>query len=82
MTQSRIERMTNEVRITSYGKLAVLTIAAIAAVVILSIASITSGETTAGETDTAPAGEKESFTYFPGQYTNQGTAPSDHVQAF
>ena len=81
MSQSRIDRMTHEVRIANYGRLAILTIAAAVVVVILSLTSMTSGEITAGETPAAPA-QSESFVYFPSQYTNQATEASEHQQGF
>ena len=81
MTQSRIERMVDEVRITSYWKIAVLTIAAAAVAVIMAITSMSTAETTAGETTTPPVISVDS-TYLPGQYVNKATGPSEHIQAF
>ena len=81
MTQSRIERMADEVRITSYWKIAVLTIAAASAAVIIAMTTMSSTETTAGETATPPVISIDS-TYFPGLYVNKATGPSEHIQAF
>ena len=81
MAQSRIERMLNEVRVTSYGKLAVLTIAAAAAAILLAVTSLTSAPLEADETTESPAASGD-FTYFPGQYTNKATGSSEHIQAF
>ena len=88
MAQPRIERMLNEVRITSYGKLAVLTIAALVVVVIVALTSMTSAELTAGDTtqlpqtDTAPALKTgNGFSYFPEEYVNEATEPSEHIPA-
>jgi hypothetical protein len=81
MTQSRIERMVDEVRITSYWKIAVLTIAAATVAVIIAIASMSTAETTAGETATPPVITVDS-NYLPGQYVNKATGPSEHIQAF
>ena len=81
MALSRIERMLDEVRITSYWKIAVLTIAAAGAAVIIGITSMTSGETTAGSAATPPVVNVES-TYFPSEYINKAIGPSEHIQAF
>ena len=88
MEQPRIERMLNDVRITNYGKLAVLTIAAVLVVVIVALTSVTSSELTAGDrtqlpqTDSAPGSQTgNSSSYFPGQYVNQATEPSEHIPA-
>lgn len=81
MAQSRIERMLNEVRITSYGKLAILTIVAAVAGLFLAVTSLTSGELSAGEAESPPY-QSGNFTYFPSQYVNQATEPSEHIQAF
>ena len=81
MAQSRIERMLNEVRITSYGKLAVVTIAAAFIAAFVAMTSMTSGELTAGEPAVAPAAS-EDFVYFPNQYVNKGTEPTEHIQAY
>ena len=43
--------------------------------------SMTSGELTAGEKLHAPATSAD-FAYFPGQYINKATEPSEHIQAF
>ena len=90
MAQSRIERKLNEVRVTSHGKLAVLTIAAAAVAAILTVTSMTSSELTAADRtgiaqagDAAPAPHASSgFTYFPTQYVNQATEAGEHIQAF
>jgi hypothetical protein len=88
MAQSRIERMLKEVRITSYGKLAVLTIAAAGAAVIVTITSLTSHELTAADraalqtADTASPLRTDSSSYFPAQYVNQATEASEHIQGF
>ena len=89
MAQSRIERMLNEARITSHGKLAILTIAAVVVAVIVAVTSVTSGELTAGDraqlpqTDTAPVVQTgNSASYYPGQYVNQATESSEHIQAY
>jgi hypothetical protein len=75
--------MLNEVGITNHGKLAVLTIAAASAAAIVAVTSMTSSELTAAGRDTALALEtSNSFSYFPGQYVNQATEASAHVQAF
>jgi len=90
MAQSRIERMLNDVRIADHGKLVVLTIAAIAAAVIVAVTSITSSELTAADKaapsqtgDTAPPQQMDSSsTYLPGQHMNRATEPGEHIQAF
>jgi len=83
MAQSRIERMMNEVGITNHGKLAVLTLVAAAVAAIVTTTTLTSGELTAADRDTALAVETISSTsYFPGQYVNQATEASEHIQAF
>ena len=81
MAQSRIERMTDEVRIKSYWKIALLTVAAAVAAVVISITSMTSGELSAGESVT-PQVTTGDTPYFPGQYVNKPTGPSEHIQAF
>ena len=81
MTQSRIERMLNEVGITNRGKLAVLTIAAAATAAIVTVTSMTSTELTAADRHTALPTET-SFSYFPGQYVNHATEAGEHIQAF
>jgi hypothetical protein len=81
MSQARIERMLNEVRITSYWKIAVLTMVAAAAAVIVGITTVTSEALTAGETE--PVSQADSgFVYFPGQHVNQATEAGEHIQAF
>ena len=83
MTQSRIERKLNEVRIKSHGKLAVLTIAVAAAAAIVAVTSMTSGELTAADRNTVlPLETGIGFSYFPAQYVNQATEASELVQAF
>ena len=88
MAQSRIERMSKEVRITSYGKLAVLTIAAVGAAVIVTTTSMTSSELTAADRAalqtgaTASALHTHSSGYFPAQYVNQATEASEDIQAY
>jgi hypothetical protein len=90
MAQSRIERNLNEVQITNHGKLAVLTLVAATAAVIVTVTSMTSGELTAAEravlpqtAATAPSLQAgSSFGYFPAQYANQATEASEHIQAF
>ena len=83
MTQSRIERMLNEVGITNRGKLAGLTIAAAATAAIVTVTSMTSTELTAADRHTAlPMQTSNGFSYFPGQYVIQATEASDHIQAF
>ena len=81
MSQARIERMLNEVRITSYRKIAVLTIVAAVAAVVLGITTLTSEQLTAGGTE-ASAQTESGFVYFPGQYINQATESSDQIQSF
>ena len=81
MSQARIERMLNEVRITSYRKIAVLTIVAAVAAVVFGIATLTSEQLTAGETESS-SHPSSGFVYFPGQHVNQATEPSEHIQAF
>lgn len=81
MPKSRIERMLKDVRITSYGKLAVLTIAAAVAAIFIAVTSLTSGELTASET-AAPLQADSDFVYFPGQYVNKATGPSEYIQPF
>ena len=81
MSQARIERMLNEVRITSYRKIAVLTIVAAVAAVVLGITTLTSEQLTAGETESSPQTGSD-FVYFPSQYINQATEPSEHPHAF
>ena len=89
MAQSRIERMLNEVRVTSYGKLALLTIAAAAAAAIVTVTSMTSTELPAADragppqtAETAPPQTGEGSSYFPAQYVNQATEASEHIQAY
>jgi len=77
----RIRRMLKDVRITSHAKLAVLTIAAAAAAIFVAVVSTTSGDLTAGEKLAAPATSEE-FVYFPSQYVNKATGPSDPIQGF
>ena len=81
MTQSRIQRMLDEVRITSYWKIAVLTIAAASAAVIIAMTTMSSTETTAGETATPPVISIDSTIFLAG-YVNKATGPSEHIQAF
>ena len=81
MANTRIERMLDEVRVTSYWKIAVLTIAAAVAAVIIAVTSMTSGETTASQAAPPPVINVDS-TYFPGQYVNKAAGPSEHIQAF
>jgi hypothetical protein len=90
MAQSRIERMLNEVRITKYGNLAVLTIAAAAVTAIVTVTSMTSSELTAADRggpartgDAVPSLQTgNGFSYFPAQYANQATEAGEHIQAF
>ena len=81
MSQARIYRMLDDVRITDYGKLMVLTLAAALAATVLVFTSMTSTELTAGEAD-APGRASEGFVYFPGLHVNQATESTEHVQAF
>ena len=81
MSQARIERMLNEVRVTNYRKIAVLTIVAAVAAVVLGITTLTSEQLTAGETE-SPSETSSGFVYFPSQHTNQATEPSEHVNSF
>ena len=81
MSQARIERMLNEVRITSYRKIAVLTIVAAVAAVVLGITTLTSEQLTASETESSSQTGSD-FVYFPSQYINQATEPSEHTHAF
>jgi|SwirhirootsSR2_FD_contig_31_16289947_length_422_multi_2_in_0_out_0_1 hypothetical protein len=81
MKQSRIERMLKEVRVNNYGKIAVLTIIAAVAAAIIGLTSMTSPELTAGQAVT-PTVVISDFTYFPGQYVNKATGPSEHIQGF
>jgi hypothetical protein len=81
MSQARIERMLDEVRITNYWKIAVLTLVAAVAAVVLGITTLTSEQLTAGETESSSQTGSE-FVYFPSQYINQATEPSEHVHAF
>ena len=81
MARSRIERMTDEVRITSYWKIAVLTIVAAVVAVIVGVTSMTSGELTASEPEAAPD-KGSDFVYFPSQYVNKATEPSGQEQTF
>ena len=55
-------------------------VAAVAAVV-LGITTLTSEQLTAGETESSSQTGSE-FVYFPSQYINQATEPSEHVHAF
>ena len=80
MMAARIHRMLNDVRITSYGKLVLLTLGAAAAAVVLSLSSMTGDELSAGETQAPVVGGD--FTYFPGQFVNKGTELPEHIQAF
>jgi hypothetical protein len=48
MSQSRIDRMLNDVRITSHGKLVILTVAGTLAVAAVAVTSLLSREPTAG----------------------------------
>lgn len=77
----RIRRMLKDVRINSYAKLAVLTIAAAGTAIFVALTSMTSGNLTAGQTVAAPA-VSEDFVYFPGQYVNKAIGPSEPVQGF
>jgi hypothetical protein len=81
MSQERIERMVNEVRITNFWKIAVLTLVAAIAAVVVGVTSLTSEELTAGETGSSSQTGSGSV-YFPGQHVNQATEPSEHIQAF
>ena len=81
MMTSRIERMLNDIRITGYGKLALLTAAAAAAAVVVALASMTIGDFTASPPQT-PVSTNGDFSYFPGQFVNKGTDVPDHVQAY
>jgi len=81
MSQARIERMLNEVRITNYWKVAMLTIVAAVAAVVLGITTLTSETLTASETEASTPGNG-GFLYFPGEHVNQATEASEHIQAF
>ena len=52
-----------------------------AAAIFVALMSMTSGELTASEQIPTPA-TSDDFTYFPSQYVNQATGPSEHIQAF
>ena len=81
MTQARIERMLEDVRITSYGKIVVLTAAAALAAVVVTVTSLTSTELTARETETA-ALPGSGFVYFPSLHVIQAAGTEEHIQAF
>ena len=81
MSQARIDRMLDDVRVRDYGKLAVLTIAAALGAVIVTFTGVTSSELAAGEGG-IPARAAEAFPSFPAQYINQATEPAEHIQAF
>lgn len=81
MATSRIERMLNEVRVSSYGKLLLLTVAAAVAGVIIAATNLMSGELSAGVTE-APPSRVSDTAYFPSQYPNKATEASEHIQAF
>ena len=82
MISRRIDRMLKEVRISSNGKLALLTIAAAAAAILVALTSMTSKDLTAGEKAANAPAVSEDFVYFPSQYVNKATGPSDAIQGF
>ena len=81
MSQARIDRMLDEVRIRNYWKIAVLTLVAAVAAVVLGITTLTSEQLTAGETG-ASSQATDGSVYLPGQHANQATEPSEHIQAY
>ena len=56
-------------------------IAAASAAVIIAMTTMSSTETTTSETATPPVISIDA-TYFPGQYVNKATGPSQHIQPF
>jgi hypothetical protein len=85
MTTSRIGRMRRDLLVNHPGKLMVVTVMAIAAGTLLAVTSMTSPELTASQKDLpaqAASSPATDFVYFPSQYSNQATEPSEHTQAF
>ena len=83
MTQARIDRMLDDVRITiaSHGKIVVLSAAAALAAVVVAVTSIMSPELTAGETESElpPAAH---FGVVPSQHVNQAAEANEQSQTF